>query len=166
MKSDNHRPLHERFWSKVKRGAPNECWPWQEGRNEQGYGRFKIGRLNHGAHRVAYLLTTGADPGKEDVLHSCDNPPCCNPAHLSLGDDKRNAAERDARGRAASHAGSHNGRAVLTEETATYAMARLLTGRERQVDIARAFGSSQARISGLWLLKTWRHLWFDGYESR
>jgi hypothetical protein len=34
------------------------------------------------------------------VLHLCDNPPCCNPAHLHLGDQKINADERHARGRA------------------------------------------------------------------
>lgn len=97
----------ERFWSKVQRSSnPGECWPWLGGKTEKGYGRFK---RRHGrycvkderAHRVMWELHNGRslEPG-EQVLHSCDNPPCCNPAHLSLGTNRDNQRECADRGRA------------------------------------------------------------------
>lgn len=37
------------------------------------------------------------------VLHTCDNPPCCNPAHLYRGTALDNARDRDTRGRWKNH---------------------------------------------------------------
>jgi hypothetical protein len=65
------------------------CWEWQAGRNKQGYG--KIGRVIDGklkhfsAHRFFYQDLVGEIPEGMQVMHICDNPPCCNPSHLKLG---------------------------------------------------------------------------------
>jgi hypothetical protein len=59
--------------------------------------------------------------------------------------------------------GQRNGRAKLTDETATYAMARLLAG-ERQEDVAAALDVSQGTISKLWLGVTWKHLFEQSIE--
>jgi hypothetical protein len=77
----------ERFWSRVAVGAPYECWPWTaRARHTFGYGHFTTDdRRQYGAHRYAYELTNGPVPDGLQVMHSCDNPPCCNPAHLSAG---------------------------------------------------------------------------------
>ncbi|MGH0033016.1 MAG: HNH endonuclease [Myxococcota bacterium] len=53
------------------------------------------------AHRIAWGLANGADPGDAHVLHRCDNPPCVNPAHLFLGDAAANAQDRHQKGRSA-----------------------------------------------------------------
>ncbi len=86
------------FWRKVRRGAPDECWPW-EGNRRNGYGVFVFGRKAHAAHRFAFEVVHGDVPGGLGVLHSCDNPPCCNPAHLWAGTQIENIADRDAKGR-------------------------------------------------------------------
>lgn len=77
--------------------GPHGCMEWTGGRNSWGYGLFKVrterGRVNRLAHRVAYAMAKG-DPGKLFVRHACDNPLCCNPAHLSLGTQRDNEHDK------------------------------------------------------------------------
>lgn len=92
-----------RFWSRVDRCGPDDCWEWQGSRNEYGYGGFREDaptlRLWK-AHRVAFMLTTGLALTSDDhICHYCDNPPCCNPNHLYLGDYRTNTADKMSKGR-------------------------------------------------------------------
>jgi hypothetical protein len=105
----------ERFWSKVKIGAPDECWEWQSRRDAWGYGSFTMGRETL-AHRTAYVLTTGTILPGMYIIHSCDNPGCVNPSHLRMGTPKDNSHDRKIRNREADHRGEFNGRAKLTWE--------------------------------------------------
>lgn len=88
-----------RFWLKIKRGDPYECWLWQAGK-EHGYGSFRMGGRSLRAHRLAWELANGPIPTGKHVLHHCDNPPCCNPAHLYVGTNVENGRDRKERGRA------------------------------------------------------------------
>lgn len=88
-----------RFWSKVAFTAnPDKCWDWSGAHNRYGY--FRIGKSMYRSNRMAYLLHYGKDPEKLHVIHSCDNPMCCNPAHLSLGTHYDNMQDKANKGRA------------------------------------------------------------------
>ncbi len=53
----------ERFWSKVVRLVPDDCWEWRGNRSSWGYGRFHLDRRTRvAAHRVAWELTRGPIP--------------------------------------------------------------------------------------------------------
>jgi hypothetical protein len=89
----------ERFWSKVDVGEEDDCWEWT-GYRYRKYGRFNFESVSRLAHRVAWILLHGPLPDEQKVLHSCDNPPCCNPLHLFVGTQTDNMQDMIAKGRA------------------------------------------------------------------
>lgn len=106
-------PLSVRLWRKVDTSAgPSACWPWTGSRiqvdGKLWYGQIQDGGLPGvsrsskliGTHRAAWIVTNGPIPDDAHVLHRCDNPPCCNPAHLFLGTPLSNVADMIEKGRA------------------------------------------------------------------
>lgn len=94
-----------RFWRKVAKGKPDECWEWQGHRERGGYGTVAFRKAKNQpyqklAHRVAWELSNTADiPDGMFVCHTCDNPPCCNPNHLWLGTQADNNRDMIQKGR-------------------------------------------------------------------
>ena len=133
-----------------------DCILWKGAKHWKGYGSRHWKGRTRGAHRVAFEEQWGVSlPSRLHVLHECDNPPCVNPDHLFLGTNEDNRADSVQKQRHAS--GSRHGHAKLTEETAVYAMARLLTG-ESQLSVGNAFGVAGATIATLWQGRTWSAL--------
>jgi hypothetical protein len=99
------RPFAERFWSRVRRSDDGACWDWLGAVMGKGYGVLKKPgeRLNVSAHRAAYELANGPIPDRMHVLHRCDRPRCCNPAHLFIGTNADNVADMMAKGRHWAH---------------------------------------------------------------
>ena len=76
------------------------CLVWMGNLNGHGYGFCKIDRRVWLAHRYSYLINKGEIPLGMCVMHSCDNPACINPAHLSIGTHKDNMLDKVNKGRA------------------------------------------------------------------
>lgn len=138
-------PWLARFWSKVEI-KPSGCWEWTASL-VRGYGSFKPSKkVNWKAHRLAYLMAHGSLDPALDVLHSCDNKPCCNPAHLREGTHKENMDDREARGLQEHVRGSRHGRSKL-KENQVREIRRMLANRERPETIAESFGVSRSTVA-------------------
>lgn len=96
-RSRTESPSH--FWAKVRTGGGEECWPYVGCRNAKGYGIVSIRKKHTLAHRRAWQLARGPIPDGKMVLHACDNPPCCNPQHLRIGNARDNVTDMLVRGR-------------------------------------------------------------------
>jgi hypothetical protein len=91
----------EKFWSLVEATAdPRDCWEWKRPLGKHPYGRMRLRGVLYGSHVLAYYFTHGRFPTKW-ALHRCDNPSCCNPAHIYDGTPADNVRDRDERGRSA-----------------------------------------------------------------
>lgn len=91
-----------KFWSRVdKSGGDDACWPWTGHRTPTGYGTFnvQVGGRTGNAHRGAYILVRGQPPTGLVICHRCDNPLCCNPAHLFPATQRENMLDMAAKGR-------------------------------------------------------------------
>jgi hypothetical protein len=148
------RSFPERFWSHVDVRGPDECWPWLLNKTRTSYGLLSAGgrvgrKRSFSAHRAAYMLAHGGVPDELNVCHSCDNPPCCNPAHLWLGTHEQNMADSRVKGRmAATRArGEANGFSKLTAEKVREMRRRYAEGSVTQAQLARDYGISPANVS-------------------
>jgi len=100
IRSEVSDALVERFWSKVDRRGPDECWQWLASLRKS-YGQFGSlrNRWKAQAHRFAWEIVHGPIQQGLFVLHRCDNPPCVNPDHLYLGTQGDNMRECTRKGR-------------------------------------------------------------------
>lgn len=153
------KPLVERFWAKVRKAGPDECWIWQGSFSSRGYGMIwsPMRGGNVGAHVVAWELTHGGGPSNLWVCHRCDNPPCVNPSHLFVGTPRDNSIDMHQKGRAPDFRGSKSGTAKLTEAQVLEILATPMK-RGQQKFFARKFCVSTQAIWKVRSGKTWMHL--------
>ena len=139
-----------RFNRKVDKSCAGGCWEWR-GTLNRGYG--SIGGLM--AHRIAYYLAHGLDPGDLLVRHDCDNKPCVNPAHLQLGTQADNM--RDARVRGRSARGERSGNSKLRAADVLDLRVKYQKGVS-QPQLAAEYGVTQPNVSYIINRVTWAHL--------
>ena len=147
-----------RFWDKVDKSGPDECWLWTGSLVCAGYGNFYVKHLGKWitiqTHRVAFFLGNGkwANPC---TLHKCDVRGCCNPAHLYEGTKADNHRDMTVRGRSA--VGEKNGNSRLDAESVAEIRARHRAGAGQRY-LAREYGVRQGTIANIVHMVTWRHL--------
>ena len=88
-----------RFRAKVNKQDSLNCWNWTAYTGTHNYGRFQLNHESVHAHRIAWQLAHGKEIPKDKLIcHKCDNPKCCNPAHLYCGTEEENRLDRLRRG--------------------------------------------------------------------
>lgn len=149
-----------RFWSKVEK--TNDCWNWIGGKNDEGYGKFSVGRgkIHTNAHRYSYELHYSVAPGEMMVCHHCDNTSCVNPQHLYLGTALDNSRDRHKRGRANSPVGSRSSLSKLKEADILSIRNEIpFNGIEEKVnELASLYNVKPGTIYDILRRKRWKHI--------
>jgi hypothetical protein len=132
------------------------CWNWKLSLTSNGYGKVKFRGRTYRANRLAYEAFNGALPNHLDALHSCDNKPCCNPAHLRAGTHQDNMDEMKARGLVKPARGTAHGLTTLDEGDVR--CLRVLVAFGTVNGVASRFGVSARTVRRVRDRESWGHL--------
>ena len=146
-----------RFWSRVQKGEPGECWNWIGGRFQR-YGRFFVYPKDRLAHVVSFCLHSGPVPEGKEICHTCDNGFCVNPNHLFAGTHKENMEDCAKKGRNHVARGLQNHNSKMTPEQVAEMRSLYETGKMGTPRLGKMFGISQAAAYNIVTRKVWNHV--------
>jgi hypothetical protein len=96
QKKGRYRPdIRTRFFKSFNVDKKTGCWV---SKRKDWYGQFSLNGKPILAHRISWQIHYGKIKKGFCILHECDNPPCVNPLHLSIGDKKKNNKDAIDRG--------------------------------------------------------------------
>lgn len=137
------------FLSLIRRGDATECWEWLGGKTAAGYGCTTVGwEDSRYAHRAAYALVHGPIPAGAVIRHTCDNPGCCNPAHLLVGSHADNVQDKIMRGRQ---------RTKTTREVVEAIRRDYAAGKSTKRELAARHNLSVPHVASIIRRKIWSH---------
>ncbi len=158
----NDPEIIDRFWSKVRVRGEKECWPWLKGKDGCGYGHFKYKNRNYKAHIVSFAINIGIWPTGLIIRHSCNNPPCVNPAHLIDGTNKENTQDSIKAGthKIPDNRGEKHGNTILTENNVKRIRYLGIFFNSRQISKMNEFKDKIGydAIHDIINYNTWKHL--------
>lgn len=154
----HHKSLVVRFWEKVDKRSPDECWNWTAAKSG-GYGRIGDGKNSLIATRVSWEIHYGKITEGLHVCHKCDNPACVNPNHLFLGTHSQNMVDMAKKGRRAKKGrGVKNGLSKLTPSGVIRIRQRYADENITYAELAREYGVTPPTIMSVIKRVTWKHL--------
>ena len=125
---------------------PNSgCWLWTGAVNRKGYGVVALRPEFWSAHRLSYRTFVGDIPPGVQVLHRCDTPACVNPAHLFLGTNAENTADKMAKGR--HRASNANGWVRPGDKLSDKAVIEIFMSEEPSIVLAARYGVHRRLIT-------------------
>lgn len=140
-----------RFWAKVFRGGPDECWHWRHRTARRP--EFRIGAVKYPAAQIVLWLAGRERPAGAGALHSCDDEHCVNEGHLRWGTQLENMRDKVARGRHV--VGEACKGSVLTEDAIRKIRAAV---GETTAALARRHGVTWQTVNSILLGHTWKHV--------
>lgn len=151
----------ERLWRGIDRRGPGDCWPWKLCTSVKGYGRFRVQGKLYLPHRLIYEICIGSIPESAAyhgsvVMHSCDNPRCCNPDHLSVGEQIDNVKDMDRKGRRRSAPPSGE-RSQFAQLTAAQVLA-IRSDPRSAAATGTAYGVSKSCVTKIRTFVNWKHI--------
>ena len=141
-----------RFWAKVKKSEPEQCWEWLSVLTHDGYGRMWFGGRFEGAHRLSWIFTHGTIQSGMQVCHKCDNPSCVNPSHLFLGTGEDNMMDCVHKGRRTKSS------AKLTSEQIEEIRNKYQNKEKGSWLLGREYGVSKTQILRIVKHICWQHV--------
>lgn len=141
-------PLESRVLSHVEYDTNGGCWLWLGSQDRKGYGFARVSGRTMGAHRASYRAFVGSVPDGMQVCHRCDVRACVNPAHLFLGTNAENVADREAKGRGGDRRGESNNSAKLTAAD-VIEIRRCLRAGQTGASLAREYRMSEGAIADI-----------------
>lgn len=151
---------------KILAAPPSDtCMEMMTGRDARGYVTVQVDGRRRKATHIILERSRGPRPSPEHgALHSCDNPPCCNPLHLRWGTQFENAGDRDGRNRRTPLRGEDVTNSVLTELQVAEIRALYGPPRGRGVrggvtmqQLADRYGVSRGLIGHVVRRNAWNH---------
>lgn len=140
--------LLDKFWKKVLKRSPKDCWEWIGAKNSNGYGHMTINKKTKSSHRLSWEIEHGTIPEGLCVLHKCDNRKCVNPNHLFLGTNADNTKDMFSKNRQNSRKGEYNPQCKLLDSEIIEIRRRAILG-ECKKTIAGDFNISHFYIYDL-----------------
>jgi len=147
----------KRFWDKVDKAGPDDCWLWNAAVFEDGYGAFRMGEKQLRAHRVSYEMEHGPIPLGKLICHVCDEPRCVNPAHLFAGTPLENVQDMRSKNRQNYLSGENLPHAKLTEEK-VIEMRKLGANNTPLRVLSKKFGVSRSSVCLILNRRRWAHV--------
>jgi hypothetical protein len=145
-----------RFHELVQQRGDDDCWLWLGSIKNKGYGQFWYSHKQRLSHKIAYILAKGPIPENLHILHSCDNPPCCNPNHLFVGTNLENVRQKQERNRVIK--GSAVAVSRITEDDALAIRIRYASGGVTQAELGREYGIDDSVVSDIVRGTAWAHI--------
>lgn len=126
--------------------ADSGCWHVvSHPKSCDGYIKVKRNAKAYLLHRWVYEQEKGSIPEGMVIMHSCDNPACINPDHLSTGTQGDNNADRHSKGRNGAAYGLRNGKGLLTIEQ----QLAIVADNRRHKDIASDYGIAISSVASV-----------------
>ncbi len=164
FRSQYQKSEEERFFEKVDKtpghGPDGDCWIWTGSKTGKGYGGFR-GSTTGKAHIWMYQHMHGDVSAGLEVMHSCDEPACVNPDHLTTDTHHENILDCVRKGRSKhwkenGFFGENHRMAKLDNEKVLEI--RKIGYSQTFEETAKQFGVSKTTVSNIINRKRWAHL--------